>query len=222
MIWLAVFTLHFEIICLEKVKAHISDFEMLLHCTENLCCINITNHKGFLIRFNLLLLFFWFVFSFLVQLRKPSPAQSVALSRFLFLCVSVCPSLSLSLSRSLLVRSLSERWHWETAVTWDASRSWQGLRKAEAEGRERAFIWDWGRWPPSFPFFFSPPFLSPSLRLLAYSILPPPTEAETALKKKRNEKTFSAHSKKKKTWWMKWCVLFLFTPFKAVCCFLNC
>lgn len=155
---------------------------------------------------------FLFFFLFLVQLRKPSPTQSVALSRFLFLCVSVCPSLSLSLSRSLLVRSLSERWHWETAVTWDASRSWQGLRKAEAEGRERAFIWDWGRWPPSFPFFFSPPFLSPSLRLLAYSILPPPTEAETALKKKKhNEKTFSAHSKKKNLMNEMMCVVPVYT-----------
>lgn len=83
----------------------------------------------------------------LVRLRKPNLAQSVALSCF------PCLSLFLSLS-PLPVLSLTERWHWETAVTWDASRSWQGLRKAAAEGRERAFIWDWGRWPPFIPLLF--------------------------------------------------------------------
>lgn len=53
--------------------------------------------------------------------------------------LSVCLSLALPVSL-LRALSLSERWHWETAVTWDDSRSWQGLSKAEAVGRERAFI----------------------------------------------------------------------------------
>lgn len=116
MIWLAVFTLHFEIICLEKVKARLSDFKMLPHCSENVRCISITYKKhhqaaraqGFLVQLNLLLLLFF-----------SCPACLALLSLWhcpafpLSVCLSVCLSLILSapLSRlcSLFLNDDTER-----------------------------------------------------------------------------------------------------------------
>lgn len=163
--------------CLRKVKAHFSDFETLPHCSENSCCINfIKKHH---------------------QAAKPQrlphpvePAAAAAVVVFLLssyeslaplalwhcpafpLSLSVCLShtLSLSLFRS---RALSF-WTMTLRDSCNVRRLsiLAGAWKAEAEGRERAFIWDWGRWPPSFPFSFSTSFLS----LVSVSArYPPPT-----------------------------------------------
>ncbi len=108
--------------------------------------------QNFLFQLDLLLLLLFF----------SCPAMKAPLS--LWHCpafpLSVCLSVSLP-----LVRSLSERWHWETAVTWDASRSWQGLRKPRQKG---------GRGPLSETGGADLPH-SPSLFLL--HSLPVPTSA---------------------------------------------
>lgn len=125
----------------------------------------------------------------LVQLWKPSPAQSVALSRFPPLSLSVCLPLALSLS---LACALSF-WTMTLRDSCNVRRLsiLAGASKAEAEGRERAFIWDWGRWPPSFPFSFSPPFL-PCLYVCLH-ILSSPHQQKPA--KKCHVETLSPHSR---------------------------
>lgn len=71
---------------------------MLLHCAENVCCINITNHKGFLIQFNLLLLFFFgLFFSFLSSYESLALLSLWHCPAFFFsVSLSVLPSLCLS------------------------------------------------------------------------------------------------------------------------------
>lgn len=120
----------FEIICLEKVMAHFSNFKRLWILANIYVAITFkTWHttRFFLSQLNLLLLLF-----FSCPAMKAGP---LALWHCPAFPLSLCLSHTRSVSRSLsLVHSLTERWHWETAVTWDASRSWQGLRKPRQKG----------------------------------------------------------------------------------------
>lgn len=108
-------------------------------------------------------------FLFLVQVWKPSSTWSVALSHF----PPLCPSVRLSPFVSLpLVLSLSERWHWETAVTWDDSRSWQGFGKPRQRGGRGPLSETGGADLPHYPSLFSS-FLVLPLTSTSISYPPP-------------------------------------------------
>lgn len=131
-----------------------------------------------------------FFFPPLSSYESPAPLHSAALSRFpplhLSVCLSVClfPALFVSLSR-LCSPFFSERWHWETAVTWDDSRSWQGLRKPRQWGGRGPLSETGGADLPHYPSLFlllsRPVCTSTSI---FSPILPPPTEAKTATLRK--------------------------------------
>lgn len=150
------------------------------------------NHEGFLVQLNLLPLLFS-TCSAIKSLAPPSVCGIVPLS----LCPSACLSLCLPFA---LVLALSERWHWETAVTWDASRSWQGLGKLRQKGGRGPLSENGGTDLPHSPSLFL--FLSLPGSVSANILYPPPpTEAKknTSVLRKRSPR---CKKKPKKTWWM--------------------
>lgn len=105
-----------------------------------------TKPQGFLIQLNLLLFFscpaMKSYLNSVCSIVLFSPSSSVYLS--LTLSLSLSPACALSFWTMTLRDSCNVRRLWILAGAW----------KAEAIGRERAFIWDWGCWPPSLPFSF--------------------------------------------------------------------
>lgn len=113
---------------------------------------------------------------------KASPCSGsgiVLLSPSLSVCLTVCLA---------FVLAPSERWHWETAVTWDAFRSWQGLGKLRQKGGRGPLSETRGTDLPQFPLHFSLPFSCCLCLLASYVFLFTNKETKTEL---YNQKTLT-------------------------------